>query len=92
MTPYRKNLLAWACIMALALGAGIAAQCISRWFIALFFAVIFSAHFVINKITCPNCGVAVTHVGEPPFAGFRIVAAFFRTECQNCGFDLDKSD
>lgn len=91
MTPYRKNLLAWALIFVLAMSMAAAAQYLSKWFVVLFFLVIFMAHRILNRITCPNCGTPVTHVGKGALGGFHTLAAFYRTKCEKCGWDLNKS-
>ena len=89
MTAYKKNLLAWACIMALGFASGLAALYTSNWFVVPFVAIIYSAQFVVERITCPNCGTPVTYQGN--IAGFRIRGGFFRKKCQQCGWDLGKN-
>jgi hypothetical protein len=91
MTAYKKNLLAWACIMVSAFSIGCAALYISNWFLIPFAIIIYTANFFLKKITCPNCETPVTYEGEGAFSSIRIPSAFFRTKCANCGWDLDKN-
>jgi hypothetical protein len=88
MTTYRRNLLAWAMVMFVGLLFGLGALYISRWFVVPFFALVFSAHFVFDRITCPNCGTPVNYFGT--FFGMRLTGGLIRSECQKCGHDLDK--
>jgi ribosomal protein S27AE len=62
---------------------------VSNWFLLPFFALIFSAQFLLKRIVCPNCGTPVTYQGT--FAGFRVQGGFIRKKCQQCGWDLDKN-
>ncbi len=89
MTAYKKNLLAWACIMGIGLSSILAALYISNWFIEPFIAVICGAQFVVERITCPNCGTPVTYQGS--IGGFRVRGGFIRSKCQQCGWDLDEN-
>jgi len=88
MTAYKKNLLAWALIMAVGVALGLAAVYVTSWFLVPFFAVVVSVRFVLNRITCPNCGTPVTYQGE--FRGIAIWGGFIRRHCQKCGFDLNQ--
>jgi len=90
MTPYKKNLWAWAVFMALAFSMGLGGMYLSNWFIVPFFGVVLSAHIFFNRITCPNCGTPVTYVDDKPMPGFRVYKTFFRTKCPVCGWDLNK--
>lgn len=89
MTAYKKNILAWVCITGSVLSMGLAGLYVSNWFIVPFFVVIYSAQFFLEKITCPNCVTPVTYQGT--FAGFHVRGGFIRKKCQQCGWDLDKS-
>jgi ribosomal protein S27E len=88
MTAYKKNVLAWVCIMVLALSMVSGAMNISKWFLLPFFVIIFTAQFFLERIKCPNCGTPVTYQGT--FAGIRIRGGFIRKKCQKCGWDLRK--
>lgn len=89
MTAYKKNLLAWLCIMVSALSMGLASMYVSNWFLIPFFGIIYTCRFYLQRISCPNCGTPVTYQGT--FGGFRIQGGFIRRKCQQCGWDLDKN-
>jgi rubredoxin len=88
MTAFRKNVFAWACLMGASFLFGLGALYLSEFFLVPFFALIFSAKFVLDRITCPNCGTSVTYQGT--FAGVKVSGGFIRRRCQQCGWDLDK--
>ena len=88
MTAYKKNLLAWSCIMGAELLIIVAILYVSSWFLVPFFIIIYNARYVLYRITCPNCGTPVTYQGT--IAGFRIQGGFIHKKCQECGWDLDK--
>lgn len=90
MTPFKRNRAAWICIFGICSSTGLAALYLSNWFLAPFATVIYTGHFFLNRITCPNCGVPVTFVDNRPLAGLRVHKALFVKKCQNCGWDLDK--
>jgi len=89
MTAYRRNIVAWVCIIALELLIGISAIYISNWFIVPFLIIIYTIQFILERITCPNCGTPVTYQGT--IAGIRVRGGFIRKRCQQCGWDLDKN-
>jgi len=89
MTAYRRNILTWICIAAVALPVMLAALYVSNWFVLIFFSIVPIGGFFLNKITCPNCGTSVTYQGT--LVGFRITGGFIRKKCQECGWDLDKN-
>jgi hypothetical protein len=88
MTAFRKNVFAWACIMGAIFLFGLGALYLSEFFLVPFFALILSAKFVLDRITCLNCGTSVTYQGT--FAGVKVSGGFIRRRCQQCGWDLDK--
>jgi len=88
MTAYKKNWLAWVCIMAIGLLLVWAALEVSNWFVLPFALFIYIPQFFLERITCPNCGTPVTYQGT--IAGKRIRGGWIRKNCQECGWDLDK--
>lgn len=90
MTAYKKNLLSWACLMGVALLSILGGLYISTWFIGLLVAVILTGRFVLNKVTCPNCGTPVTYEGEAVINRIRPPLAFLRRKCAKCGWELDE--
>ena len=88
MTAYKKNLVAWAAIMVIGLSLIWAALEVSQWFLLPFILFIYVPQFFLEKITCQKCGTPVTYQGT--FLGKRIRGGFIRTNCQECGWDLDK--
>jgi hypothetical protein len=89
VTAYRKNLLTWACVIAVELTIGALGIYLSKWFFLPFFLLIYAIPFVLRGIVCPKCGTPVTYQGT--LAGFRIQGGFIRRTCQQCGWDLDKN-
>ena len=86
ITAYKKNLIAWFCIMFLCFLFGTLFMYVSIWFMLPFFAVVGCAPSFLNRILCPNCGTPVTYQGT--IAGLRIRGGFIRKKCQQCGWDL----
>jgi ribosomal protein S27AE len=91
MTAYKRNQVAWLCIIAAALSMGTAAVYISNWLLVPFTAIIYSGHFFLKKIKCPNCATPLTFEGESPSLWMRIRTAFRRRACAKCGWNLDKN-
>lgn len=89
MTAYKKNLVAWVVIMTVGLSLIWAFVEVSAWFTLPFALFIYVPQFFLEKITCPKCGTPVTYQGT--FSGKRIRGGFIRANCQECGWDLDKS-
>ena len=76
VTPYRRNLLTWVCIIAVELTIGALGIYLSKWFLVFFILFIFAIPFVLKGIVCPKCGTPVTYQGT--FAGYRIQGGFIR--------------
>jgi hypothetical protein len=86
MTAYRRNQLAWACIMIVAFAFILLSLYLSKWFLLPLFAMMTSVQFLLNRIVCPKCGTPVTYQGS--VAAFRVKGGFIRRKCQQCGWDL----
>src|SRR5512135_2629666 len=89
MTPYRKNIRAWIIIMSIGFILILSALDVSSWFFVPFAIFTYIPQFFLNRITCPNCGTPVTYQGT--FCGLRIKGGFIHKNCQECGWDLDKT-
>jgi len=89
MTAYRKNILTWVCIITVELIIGACGIYESKWFLAPFFMLILLVPAILRKIVCPNCGTPVTYQGT--VAGLRIQGGFIRKNCQQCGWNLDRT-
>jgi rubredoxin len=88
MTAYRKNIAAWIIIGAISIPAILATLYISNWFGLILVLLIGGGRFILNEITCPNCGTPVTYQGS--LLGFRVEGGFINRNCKACGWDLDK--
>jgi hypothetical protein len=89
MTPYKKKLLAWFCVMVLALSMGILLVYVSVWFVLPFFGIVFSGHLFLKKISCPQCGEPLTYAGENPLVSGQVLSSIFSKNCLRCGSYLD---
>lgn len=88
MTVYRVHILTWIAILVCGLATGLASLYISQWLIILFFGVILSGQFFLNRIVCPVCGTPITYQGR--FMGLSLHAGVIHKNCQHCGCDLDQ--
>ena len=63
------------------------------WFIVLFSIIIYSGHYFLNKILCPNCDTPLTYEGDDKglLTKYRPPTAFLRKKCAKCGWDLNKN-
>jgi hypothetical protein len=87
MTAYKRNVLTWACFMAIQLSAILLALYLSNWFLVPLVAAMFVIPSILRRIVCPKCGTPVTYQGT--FAGIRIPGGFIRRKCRQCGWDLN---
>lgn len=87
MSLYVRGLVSWGLIFTMCMFFGALTLYQSPWFAVPFFGVIFGAHVLTDKITCPRCGNPVLN----PAPGALWPKNLFRTTCANCGYDLTKS-
>src|SRR5690348_2721278 len=91
MTPYRKYVSTWALITGVGFLLGIASLYLSQWLAVVFFAWIFAAKSILDRVTCPKCGTPLYYNG-PRFAERRTGPNIFsRTTCRACGSDLTRA-
>jgi len=89
MTAYKRTLFAWACILTVELTIAALGLYVWKWFLVPFLVLVYFIPFVLERITCPNCGESVSYQGK--VIGMTIRGGFIRRKCQKCGWDLNRN-
>jgi len=91
MTALNKNRFAWASIVVAGVCFGLGAMYLSAWFVVPFFANVFCAHLILQRIVCPSCGAPLTFEGKRLVGRLGVPSAWMRKTCAACGWDLAKA-
>ena len=91
MSALDRNRLAWAGILLAGLCFGLAGMSLSAWFLVPFFANVFGARFILERIDCPNCRAPLTFEGNRLVDRIGIPSGWTRKTCAACGWDLART-